>query len=109
MLGQEDANCTFSPDTKGQSAVILAASARSADQVGQSTLEQARTSLDAARPQPLFQASSSRWQYHWLDREPLAHRLAAWPALLAAALLKGGIVSLQTLTCVKNLCTTRKI
>ncbi|EIE27456.1 hypothetical protein COCSUDRAFT_39121 [Coccomyxa subellipsoidea C-169] len=31
LQSEEDANCTFSPDTKGQSAVILAASARSAD------------------------------------------------------------------------------
>ncbi|KAK9917945.1 hypothetical protein WJX75_009986 [Coccomyxa subellipsoidea] len=41
LQSEEDADCTFSPDTKGQSAVILAASARSADHVGQTTLEQA--------------------------------------------------------------------
>ncbi|BDA48748.1 hypothetical protein COCOBI_12-4300 [Coccomyxa sp. Obi] len=45
LQAEEDADCTFSPETKGQSAVILAASAKSADHVGQTALEQARCSL----------------------------------------------------------------
>lgn len=37
---QEDADCTFAPETKGQSAVILAASAKSADHMSQTPFEQ---------------------------------------------------------------------
>ncbi|CAL8463386.1 g2920 [Coccomyxa elongata] len=41
LQAEEDADCTFTPETKGQSTVILAASAKSADHVGQTALEQA--------------------------------------------------------------------